>query len=39
MGIYGGDQDYQVMMAKMMEKNPNIQYTQMADTVAAKMGI
>ena len=39
MGIYGGDQDYQVMMAKMMEKNPNIKYTQMADTVAAKMGI
>ena len=39
MGEYGGDHDYQVLMAKMMEKNPNIRYTQMADTAAAKMGI
>ena len=39
MGEYGGDADYQVLMAKMIEKNPNIKYTQMADTAAAKMGI
>ena len=39
MGEYGGDDEYQVLMAKLMEKNRNIKYTQMADTAAAKMGI
>jgi len=39
MGEYGGDYDYQVLMAKMMENNPNIGFVQKADTVAAKMGI
>ena len=39
MGEYGGDHDYQVLMAKMMEKDPNIGFVQKADTVAAKMGI
>ena len=39
MGEYGGDEEYQALMAKMIEKNPNIKYTQMADTAAAKMGI
>ena len=39
MGEYGGDYDYQQLMAKMIEKFPNIKYTQMADTIAAKMGI
>ena len=39
MGEYGGDYDYQQLMAKMIEKFPNIRYTQMADTIAAKMGI
>ena len=39
MGEYGGDYDYQVLMAKMMEKNPNIGFVQKADTVAAKMGV
>ena len=39
MGIYGGDYDYQVLMDKMIDENPNIRYVQMADTVAARMGI
>ena len=39
MGEYGGDDEYQALMAKLMEKNRNIKYTQMADTAAAKMGI
>ena len=39
MGEYGGDAEYQALMAEMMEKNPNIKYTQMADTAAARMGI
>lgn len=39
MGEYGGDEEYKALMVKMMEKNPNIKYTQMADTAAAKMGI
>ena len=39
MGEYGGDYDYQVLMTKMIEKNPNIRYTHLADTAAAKMGI
>ena len=39
MGVYGGDEDYQIRMAQMMEENSNIGYVQKADTVAAKMGI
>ena len=39
MGVYGGDEEYQILMKEMISKNPNILFTQMADTVAAKMGI
>lgn len=39
MGEYAGDAEYRALMAKIMEKYPNIKYTQMADTAAAKMGI
>lgn len=39
MGEYGGDEEYQILMKEMMSKNPNILFTQLADTTAAKMGI
>ena len=39
MGEYGGDHEYCVLMEKMIKRNPNIKFTHMADTVAAKMGI
>ncbi|MBO4681794.1 MAG: HD domain-containing protein [Clostridiales bacterium] len=39
MGEYGGDEEYQILMKEMISKNPNILFTQLADTTAAKMGI
>ena len=39
MGEYGGGDDYRLQMNEWMDKNPNIRYVQMADTIAAKMGI
>ena len=39
MGEHAGDSEYRDLMAKVMEKYPNIKYTQMADTAAANMGI
>lgn len=39
MGEYGGDAEYQLLMKEMISKNPNILFTQLADSTAAKMGI
>ncbi|MCR5488981.1 MAG: HD domain-containing protein [Saccharofermentans sp.] len=39
MGEYGGDEEYQILMKEMISKNPNILFTQLADSTAAKMGI
>jgi hypothetical protein len=39
MGEYGGDEEYKVLMREMISKNPNIMFTQLADSTAAKMGI
>ena len=39
MGEYGGDHDYQILMKEMIAKDPNILFTQLADSTAAKMGI
>ena len=39
MGEYGGDKEYQLLMKEMISKNPNILFTQLADSTAAKMGI
>ena len=39
MGEYGGDEEYKILMREMISKNPNIMFTQLADSTAAKMGI
>lgn len=39
MGVYGGDEEYQQEMAKVMAQNPNIAFVQKADTIAARAGI